>query len=307
MALPTATRSGRSRGVLYGLLVVCLLFVIIGLGMIASGTKDGIGVTAFFGACTGISVWQLWPHLFETERRSPEVILAAYPGPVVMHGSARKHLLLAAVTGVFGAAGLWMLLNEPLSPVLQVLLWPGTVMFVGLAPLVLLIAILGTSLQLDETGLTIRQPWRRIDRRWPDAYGFVAVEMSGTVSGASSRFVAFEDATVDETRIVSMNRTITGRNAGLPDTFGLDPDALAALLNTWRARALRNGAEGSSPGRPSTHAAEATAGEILFRAFLSSALPRKAWASSLRSKTWGATPRLVRASSIFRRRKALVA
>lgn len=245
MALPTATRSGRSRGLLYGLLVVGILFVVIGIGMIASGTKDGIGVTAFFGACTGISVWQLWPHLFETERRSPEALLAAYPGPVVMHGSARKHLLLAAGIGVFGAVGLWTLLNKPISPVLQILLWPSTVMFLGAAPLVLLIAILGTSLQLDETGLTIRQPWRRIRRRWPDVDGFVAIEMSSGVAGTSARIVAFEDATVDETRIVSMNRRLTGRNAGLPDTFGLDPDSLAALLNVWRARALRDGAKRS--------------------------------------------------------------
>jgi len=53
------------------------------------------------------------------------------------------------------------------------------------------------------------------------------------------------------------------------------------------------------------YAAEATAGEIRLRAFVS-VLPRKAWASSLRSNTWGATPRRVSASSIFRRRNALV-
>ena len=54
-------------------------------------------------------------------------------------------------------------------------------------------------------------------------------------------------------------------------------------------------------------AAEATAGGIRLRAFLSSVLLTKACASSRRSKTCGATPRLFSASSIFRRRKALVA
>ncbi len=245
MALPAATRSGRSRGLLYGLLIIGLLFVIIGIGMIASGTKDGIAVTAFFGACSGVSVWQLWPQLFETERRAPETLLAAYPGPVILRGSARKHLLLAAGTGVFGAVALWMLLNESVPPVQQILLWPGVVLFLGAAPLMLLIAIMGTSLQLDETGLTIRQPWRRIRRRWPDADGFVAVDMSAGAPGTSARLVAFDDATVRETRIVRMNRALTGRNAGLPDTFGFDPDALAVLLTAWRTRALRDGTERS--------------------------------------------------------------
>ncbi len=245
MALPAATRSGRSRGVLYGLLVIGLLFVAIGLGMIVSGTKDGVAVTAFFGACTGISVWQLWPRLFETERRAPEALLTAYPGPVVLRGSSGKHLLLAAGTGVFGAVALWMLLNEPLSPMQQILLWPGAIMFLGGTPFVLLIAVIGTSLQLDETGMTIRQPWRRIRRRWPDAHDFMAVEMSGASPGASARIVVFEDATVDGTRVAGINRRLTGRNAGLSDTFGLDPDALVGLLNAWRARALREVAERS--------------------------------------------------------------
>ena len=39
--------------------------------------------------------------------------------------------------------------------------------------------------------------------------------------------------------------TRSGRSPGLPDTFGLDPEALAALLNTWRALALLDGAERS--------------------------------------------------------------
>ena len=69
----------------------------------------------------------------------------------------------------------------------------------------------------------------------------------------------------------------------------------------------RGGRHGGAPRGGRDQAAEATAGEIILRARLSSVVPRKAWASSLRSKTWGATPRLVSASSIFRRRKALVA
>ncbi len=113
---------------------------------------------------------------------------------------------------------------------------------------------------------------------------------------------------------------------------GLNPDDIQAtrkLLTLLRERLERADRVYTAEMRPfevtavSTHpgiaapgdggdihgaqAAEATAGEIFLRARLSSVVPTKACASSLRSKTWGATPRLVRASSILRRRKALVA
>ncbi len=35
-----------------------------------------------------------------------------------------------------------------------------------------------------------------------------------------------------------MNRSIAGRNAIIPDTFGLSADDLASLMTQWRARAL---------------------------------------------------------------------
>lgn len=243
MAPHAATRLDRSRGHHYRLLIGGLVFIVVGTAMIANGNTDVIGGTAFCAAGIGVSAWQLWPRLFETERRSPEALLATYPGPVVLHGSIRKSLLLAAVGGLLGASLLWMPLPQPIAPMLQIVFWPGAVMLFCMALVMLLVATLGTSLRLDQTGLTIRQPWRRIVRRWPEIDDFVVGAISDEAVGASWRFVAFEDTKVGETRSARMSRTICGRNAALPDTLGLQADALATLLNAWRTRALRDGAE----------------------------------------------------------------
>jgi hypothetical protein len=48
--------------------------------------------------------------------------------------------------------------------------------------------------------------------------------------------VCYDDANVSG-RIADINDTLIGRNAALPDTYTLTAEALAQLMNTWRARA----------------------------------------------------------------------
>ncbi|MER2249313.1 hypothetical protein ABS772_05225 [Methylorubrum podarium] len=237
------TRSGPSRRALFGL-TVSLAFVAIGAGMIIAGADIGSGGVIFFGVCAAVFAWQLWPNLLETERRPPEILLACYPGPVVLRGAARKHLFFSAGTAALGGVGLQMLLAEQLPLLMQILVWPGVVLFLGGAPLLLFIAVRGTSLQLDGGGLLIGDGWRVKRLSWSDADGFT----TATVAGSSTRMVVFDDTTTGDTRLARLNRTLVGRNAALSDTFGLDPDDLAALLTAWRARALQAGAEpGSVP------------------------------------------------------------
>ncbi|KQQ30737.1 hypothetical protein ASF53_18355 [Methylobacterium sp. Leaf123] len=136
-----------------------------------------------------------------------------------------------------------MLAEQP-PLVMQILVWPGLIGSLCGTPLMLFAAIRGISLRLDDSGFALRDTWWVKRLSWADADGFT----TATVAGSSTRLTVFDDATVRNTRLANLNRTLTGRNAAFPDTFGLDPDDLAALLTAWRARALQAETEpGSVP------------------------------------------------------------
>ena len=139
---------------------------------------------------------------------------------------------------MFGGVVLRMLLHDAPSPVMQVLLWPGAVLFVGSVPLLVLTAIWGSTLHLDADGLVIAQAWRSRRVRWCDASGFCATTAPGTMHP----LVAFDDAAADASRVAAVNRRLLGRSSGLPDTYGLTPEDLTTLLAAWCARARREAA-----------------------------------------------------------------
>ncbi|MGU3464430.1 hypothetical protein ACLBXO_06210 [Methylobacterium sp. C33D] len=215
------------------LLGISLLFVAAGIGMIVTGAEGGLSTTVFFGVCAAVAVWQLRPDLLESESRTVGSLAAQFPGPVILRASVRRLLFLALMAAGFGGVMLWML-HETRSTTVQVLLWPGVVLFLGGVPFLILTALRGSTLHLDETGFTIVQLGRARRARWQDVTGFESV----TVASSGHRMVVFEDASAGETRVGAMNRHLVGRNAGLSDSYGLDPDALASLLTAWRKRAL---------------------------------------------------------------------
>ncbi|MEF2074849.1 hypothetical protein [Consotaella aegiceratis] len=204
--------------------------------MIVTGADGGIVATAFFAGCAAIAVWQLRPGLLETETRTVETLLARYPGPLVLRASVKKLLFVAAVSSVFGGVMLWMVLHEAPPMAIQIMLWPGVVLFLGGAPILILLAIQGSTLHLDATGLMTRQMGRSRRWNWHALSGFTVAAVKGSVQ----RLVVFDDANLGTTRFAALNRRLTGRNASLPDSYGLDPDALAALLAAWCARAVRD-------------------------------------------------------------------
>jgi hypothetical protein len=53
--------------------------------------------------------------------------------------------------------------------------------------------------------------------------------------------VVYDDVTQSSKAIAQLNVGIVGRNAGLPDTYGLSADDLAQLMAQWRDRALARG------------------------------------------------------------------
>lgn len=223
------------RGRHFVLLGISLLFVAAGVGMIVTGADGGVTTTVFFGVCAAVAVWQLRPDLLESESRSAGSLAAQFPGPVILRASVRKLLFLALMAAGFGGVTLWMLLHETQSTAMHLLLWPGVALFLGGVPVLVLTAIRGSALHLDEAGFTVVQLGRSRRVRWHDVSGFEPV----AVAGSGQRLVTFDDASAGETRLGAMNRRLIGRNAGLPDSYGLDPDALASLLTAWRKRAVQ--------------------------------------------------------------------
>ncbi len=93
---------------------------------------------------------------------------------------------------------------------------------------------MGASLSLDVDGFTCRTLFRTWRRRWDDCSAFVPVAMSG------NRFVAFSSATDEreKPKLSAANRALIGATGMLPETYGLDADELAGLMNAFRERAL---------------------------------------------------------------------
>lgn len=85
-------------------------------------------------------------------------------------------------------------------------------------------------LKLDADGFEVTNLFRRIRTRWQDASGFEPVAFPHAV------MVGYDDASSSGS-VAEFNRSLTGHNAALSDTFGLAPDHLAELMTLWRDRA----------------------------------------------------------------------
>ena len=52
------------------------------------------------------------------------------------------------------------------------------------------------------------------------------------------KMVAYDNVNAARRAVARINVAIAGRNAALPDTYGLSADNLAAVMAQWRERAL---------------------------------------------------------------------
>ncbi len=161
----------------------------------------------------------------------PDRILQQFPGPVTLHPSRIKFLILLAgslgfsVGGYYmvrdGASGGWFVLG-----------------FFGLCTLIsVMLTLPGASgLTLDRDGFRVSSMYRRAHTRWRDAGGFITSGLppSGYV------MVVYDDATIRSGKLAAANIKLTGRNSGLPNTYGLEADELAELMVAWRERAMRS-------------------------------------------------------------------
>lgn len=232
------------RWVLVVLLVISLIFVAAGIGMVATGAEGGWPGLLFFGVCAAIFTAQLWPNLLLSQKpESVDALLQRYPGPVELHVPQRKTLLILIGVIVFAGTCLYYLQKEKPEILIAALLW-FCVAVLGLSiPLVLYQLIRGVSLRLESDGFRIKQPWKWRFVLWKDAseFGIGSTSLIESHQNDWSTVVTFDDKNVEESKLIALNRSITGRNSALPDTYGLSAEDLQSLMNGWRGRALRSG------------------------------------------------------------------
>jgi len=159
----------------------------------------------------------------------PVQTLARFPGPVTLYPSRRKWLLIFAISALFTAGGTWMITSGDASG------W-FVVIFFGLGLIVAALAMLpgAGALMLDSDGFGVTNLFRHHRTHWQDTSGFAAAR----IPPARQPMVVYDDTTQSAKSLARINIAIVGRNAGLPDTYGLSAADLAQLMTQWRERAL---------------------------------------------------------------------
>ncbi len=156
--------------------------------------------------------------------------LSRFPGPVTLHPSRKKWLLVFLGGAVFSAGGILMIRSG------ETVGWAVLVFFALVAIVAAAVMLPGAGrLVLDRAGFEAKVLFRGYRKRWSDTRGFVATTIPGP---GNTRLVAYDDLTQGGGMMNDLNVAITDRNAALGDTFGLSADDLARLMEQWRERAL---------------------------------------------------------------------
>jgi hypothetical protein len=156
-------------------------------------------------------------------------ILSRFPGPVTFYPSRKKWLAVLAGGVLLTIGGVLMVRSgDPMG-------WLPLIFFtlVALGAAVAMLPGAG-ALMLDRQGFEVTNLFRRHHTRWQDALRFAAAQ----IPPATQRWVVYDDISQSTKRIAKINVAIVGRNAALPDTYGLSPDDLEQLMTQWRERAL---------------------------------------------------------------------
>jgi hypothetical protein len=152
-----------------------------------------------------------------------DAILKGFPGPVRLTSSPGKWALVLLSCIGFTALGAAMIRDGNISG------WFFGFVTLGI-PLAAVMLLPGAGgLVLDSEGFDRISFYRTERWRWTDTDFVVAMLPFGQMVVYDSR-----------TPTSGVNTGITGRNAWLPETYGLKPEALAELMTRWRERALRS-------------------------------------------------------------------
>ena len=155
-------------------------------------------------------------------------ILASFPGPVTLRPSRLKWIFILLICIAFAAGGVAMARDGTTMGWLAVA-------FFGLGvPLSIAAMLPGAGgLTLDRNGFEVVHLFRHRSYAWADVSGFRKAELA-----YQNEMVVFDHTGTKGKLIASINAGLVGRNAGLPETYGLGADVMADLMARWRARAM---------------------------------------------------------------------
>ncbi|CEJ11786.1 hypothetical protein BN1110_02081 [bacterium YEK0313] len=221
------------RLLLHLLFAFSLALAAIGAAMVARGRIGGWPAFAFFGMTAAVLADQLWPSLLRPGAVAVEDLLRRFPQTVELKaGRLRLGLSLVACAVFFGVCHS-LLQRGDAGWLITLALWLGAILFGLAVPLFVVLILRGASLRLAADGFVVRHGWRSHAVPW-QAAGRFSVQPVPRGLGA---LVVYDDARLDS-RAAGDAAGPVGRRAALPDSYGLEPEDLARLLNGWRELAL---------------------------------------------------------------------
>jgi hypothetical protein len=166
-------------------------------------------------------------------------LLSTFPGPVRLVPSQGKWLKVLLGCAAFVAIGIWMMrddatLTKTYGGIPAIYMAWGATLFFGLGLIISIVVMLpgAASLTLRADGFTVRKIFRDRIFSWTDADNFSVFTIR------TSRLVGFNYRLFTNTALGRANVALTGRNAALPDSYGLAEEDLVRLMSLWRVRAL---------------------------------------------------------------------
>lgn len=138
-----------------------------------------------------------------------------------------RHLGLLVISLVFVAIGILMVRDG------EGIGW-FVLGFFGLCALAFAVQMLpgASRLRLDRDGFTVTSLFRSSTVRWSEVSRFFVAQVGGRAMVCWDYAGAVPRSTASR----RLSRTLAGVEAGLPDTYGLNAEALAELLEDWRQR-----------------------------------------------------------------------
>ena len=142
----------------------------------------------------------------------------------ILHADTKKWLTVMAIGAGFVAIGIIVIVMQG-----GFLAWFVTLFFALVAGVGALQLIgPGSHLELHADNFVVTNFGRKTTERWDECANFSVYRVSRT------ELVVYDRARDVETHKGEMNRSISGRSSGLPDTFGMSAKDLAELMNAYQ-------------------------------------------------------------------------
>jgi hypothetical protein len=150
--------------------------------------------------------------------------------PILVRKSRAKSAFLAAVLAAFAVGCFLVWRDNPAKPGV-VLILPGVALF-GLGfPVVAWQAIRPDQLSLSPAGLVYRSIRKTLTYTWDQLSEFSVYSIRGT------KMIGFDViGTGTPSKLAGVNTALTDMNAALPGLWEIEPEQLAELLNSARAK-----------------------------------------------------------------------